>query len=532
MKRVRALADLGVNLTDRRMKALTERLDEVYGEAYKTAVDKNKTAIAKLTKVKEELKSGKYDDVSDQIKEARLRSYTMQVIRTENIANNIAAEIAKSGETAAGIIRGEMTEVFALNYDFTNYDISRQAKINYPFLEYPDDDKLPGNIFNQYDKNQIAVLVQENESPFTKIAYNRLGDSAKNANPRRLQNELIAATINGESQSQIMARIKKVTGQNNSSARRIAQTERTRVQTQARHMSIKEAEAIGIGIDKQWVARLINTRESHVHVHLQVVRSDEKFSNGLEYPGDPSGGAAEVINCFCYLKPMVRSLSKALAEHRDRIYYMTMSFDEYLEKVNSSKINEKEHVNSEMGDIIDYKALTKPEINELQKQSDDVYKNKLTTDELVALTDYVGDGYEHINTYLYSENKNSALIQDKINQIDSAMDKFSLDKDIIVYRGTAYQYYTDWEVGGVKKIDAYLSSAVTKEKAQAFYDSIANEKEKPVMMEISVPKGTKGIYVGDNNTVYGSEDELILGRGLTYKVLEFTENLLRLEVIP
>lgn len=38
----------------------------------------------------------------------------------------------------------------------------------------------------------------------------------------------------------------------------------------------------------------------------EIREIDEKFSNGLMFPGDPSGGAAEVVNCRCSLLERAR----------------------------------------------------------------------------------------------------------------------------------------------------------------------------------------------------------------------------------
>ncbi len=58
----------------------------------------------------------------------------------------------------------------------------------------------------------------------------------------------------------------------------------------------------GARIVKQWDATLdARTRSSHARVDGELRENDEKFSNGLLYPGDPSGSAAEVINCRCAL---------------------------------------------------------------------------------------------------------------------------------------------------------------------------------------------------------------------------------------
>lgn len=91
--------------------------------------------------------------------------------------------------------------------------------------------------------------------------------------------------------------------------RQITETERTRVQSQARSDSMREAAAMGIIVTKEWACRMVNSRDSHIALHGTKIPEGEKFRSisgaELEYPGDPSAPAAEVINCHCVLIPGV-----------------------------------------------------------------------------------------------------------------------------------------------------------------------------------------------------------------------------------
>ena len=51
---------------------------------------------------------------------------------------------------------------------------------------------------------------------------------------------------------------------------------------------------------KRWLsAHDSAVRDSHREMDGEVVPVDERFSNGLMFPGDPDGPAEEVINCRC-----------------------------------------------------------------------------------------------------------------------------------------------------------------------------------------------------------------------------------------
>jgi len=60
------------------------------------------------------------------------------------------------------------------------------------------------------------------------------------------------------------------------------------------------------GIEKhRWTTSLdSNVRDSHIMLEGQVRSVDEYFDNGLQFPHDPAGDPAEVINCRCIAVPV------------------------------------------------------------------------------------------------------------------------------------------------------------------------------------------------------------------------------------
>lgn len=83
-------------------------------------------------------------------------------------------------------------------------------------------------------------------------------------------------------------------------ASRIARTEGHRIVQTARNDQMYAAKDKGADVVKQWDATLDgDTRPSHRRVDGEIRELDEPFSNGLMFPGDPNGKAAEVIQCRC-----------------------------------------------------------------------------------------------------------------------------------------------------------------------------------------------------------------------------------------
>jgi hypothetical protein len=92
-------------------------------------------------------------------------------------------------------------------------------------------------------------------------------------------------------------------------AMRIARTEGHRIQCQAGMDACYRAKEMGADVAKKWDSTLDGkTRSSHRQVDGEIRELDDKFSNGLMFPGDPSGRAAEVVNCRCSLLQKARWL--------------------------------------------------------------------------------------------------------------------------------------------------------------------------------------------------------------------------------
>lgn len=288
------MPDKAVVKGDRLEKQLSRRLASLYSEALTLALKRYKAFFQKL----QDVESGKlqppaiYRGNPDLIAKWK-RGFVQELMRQQQLIENIAKDLAEVGPRAEQQIRDTLREVYSINREYTTEVINSAKGVSVSFA--------------QYDKRQIDILMTQNESPFSKIAYRNLGNDLRIR--RRLQNEMAIATLLGEDTNKLRKRIQKVTGQMAWQALRVARTERTRVQSQARVQAMEEAAAMGIQIEYEWSCIMIGSRDTHKELNGKRKPMGEAFEteNGkLRYPGDPSAPAEEVINCRCVLIPHLK----------------------------------------------------------------------------------------------------------------------------------------------------------------------------------------------------------------------------------
>ena len=282
-----------IELSDAIEQATMTRVVEIYTGALRKALKSKKAFLRKIADVDSgKIKPPQYYVERGEVDKWR-EGFVRELMRQNKVIDGIMEQLNAAGADAAALIRDSMVDIYNANRQEATDTLSLAAK------------QMGVNAtFAKYDKRQIAVLLQEQQSPFSKLAYQNMGQNP--AIRRRLQNELAQATILGESQQEIIKRIRKVTGQTVAQARRVAQTERTRVQSQARWQAGNEAEAMGLRVYDIWRTRMVRSRESHIALNGKAAMQGERFPGSvLRYPGDPDGRAEDVINCHCVLEPHI-----------------------------------------------------------------------------------------------------------------------------------------------------------------------------------------------------------------------------------
>ena len=197
---------------------------------------------------------------------------------------------------------------------------------------------------------EAMVRAVQLDSKISQGLYSRLGEDVALLK-KKITAQVSRGIATGMSFQQVAQQLAGYTNIGYNNAVRIARTEGHRIQVQSAMDACHKAKDKGADVVKQWDATLdTRTRDSHQAVDGEIRELDKPFSNGLMFPGDPSGGAAEVVNCRCALLQRAKwALDEdELQTLKERAEYFGLdkskNYDEfkkkYLEIVNSPNYNE------------------------------------------------------------------------------------------------------------------------------------------------------------------------------------------------
>ena len=216
---------------------------------------------------------------------------------------------------------------------------------------------------------EAMVRAVQLDSKISKGLYTRLGEDVSTLK-KHITAEISRGIANGMSYEKIAQQIGfKMMGTYDTpggayaKAVRIARTEGHRIQVQGTMDACYKAKEKGADVVKQWDSTLdSSTRESHVHVDGEIRELDKAFSNGLMFPGDPSGGASEVVNCRCALLQRARwGLDEAeLQTLKERAEYFGLDKSETFEEYKNTYLKaSKELTNITKSDNIQMEGFSR-----------------------------------------------------------------------------------------------------------------------------------------------------------------------------
>lgn len=302
-------------------EAAIKELEKQYARALKDINDKVKSFQADIDLLDQALSQDGLDDATKALLQSQKRSKVYQQNYQKALKGQVSGVLDKLHGDNYATIDKYLKSCYETGYIGTMYDIAGQG--------------IP--IIAPIDQ-AAAVKAILTDSKIVEGYYNHLGvnyDKLK----KTITQEISRGIASGLPYSDIARNINNVSSSGLYNAKRIARTEGHRIQQTSSRDAQYAAKKKGCDVVKQWDASLDGrTRDSHARVDGEIRELDEKFSNGLMFPGDPSGRAAEVINCRCTSNTRARWAldEEELQTLKERAEYFgldkTKNFEEYREK--------------------------------------------------------------------------------------------------------------------------------------------------------------------------------------------------------
>lgn len=263
-------------------EAAIKELEKQYQRALKDIAGKVKAFQADIDLLDAAMNQEGIDDAAKQLLQSQKRSKIYQKQYQEALKAQVGGILDKMQSDQYTTIDKYLKESYEDSYVGTLYDLAQQGV---PVI-------TPIN-------QAAAVQAILTDSKISNGLYSALGVSVDGLK-KTITQEISRGIASGFFWKDIARNISNVSGSGYSNAKRIVVTEGNRIQNTASRNAALDAKAHGADLVKIWDATLDGkTRESHRQVDGEIRELDEKFSHGLDRPGDPSGGAAEVCNCRC-----------------------------------------------------------------------------------------------------------------------------------------------------------------------------------------------------------------------------------------
>ena len=315
------------------------RLQSIYGESLSGITKKVKVLDSSITQLQKALDSVTDDDIGE---------LALAVLGSKKHLTPVEAQETIKSMIQSKVYQKQYQE--ALRKQVGGILDTMQAKQYKTVSNYLTGCYEDGFIGTMYDlqgqgiplcmpiDQQSMVRAVQLDSKISKGLYTRLGEDVATLK-RKITSQISRGVASGLTYREMAQQLAGQTRIGYNNAVRIARTEGHRIQCQAGMDACEKAKEKGCDVLKQWDATLDDvTRSSHAMVDGELREIDKPFSNGLMFPGDPNGGAAEVINCRCALlqRATWELDEEELEELKERAEFFgldkTASFEEYKKK--------------------------------------------------------------------------------------------------------------------------------------------------------------------------------------------------------
>lgn len=351
-------------------------------------------------------------------------------------------------------------------------------------------------------------------------------------NTKLMSSKLLQGILAGDAIPTIAQSLLQVVGNNAASAVRNARTMVTGAENAGRQDSYENLAEQGVIQKKVWIATADDrTRESHLLLDGEEVDINEKFSNGLMYPADPSGDPSEVYNCRCSMRDHIVGFRRAdgtisyVGAERDTTSHAGKIEDEIAQR-GLEKVAEVES-----STVVEYvnEFETKGYVG-LSEEESDAFMEKYHNEELLKNNqrdnERKGEESGHVVGSLFNRHVAEGNLDDRererMKELDAAISANSLPQDMTLYRGVSYYTIPDLDVTGksLEEIKDELNGMAGTVIGDGRYvqtsaSSLKNFfTESDISMQIIAEEGTPA-YISN----YLAESEIVLGRDSKFEIL-------------
>lgn len=269
------------SLLDSEEAALKE-LEKQYAQALKEIQEKVKLFQVDIDLLDQALSQDGMDEATKAMLKSRKQSKIYQQQYQKALQDQVGSILNKMHGDNYTTIDKYLKDCYESGYIGTMYNIANQG--------------IP--IITPIDQSAVVKAVLT-DSKVSNGLYNALGVDVSKLK-KTITQEISRGIATGMGYGDMGRNISNVSKAPLSRTKTIARTEGHRIQQTSTADAQAAAKDKGADVLKQWDAALDGrTRDSHRRVDGEIRELDEKFSNGLMFPGDPNGGAAEVVNCRC-----------------------------------------------------------------------------------------------------------------------------------------------------------------------------------------------------------------------------------------
>lgn len=316
--------DAGQKQTEALVKQMEKRINAEYAQAEKEIAEKLEDYWRRYEKKDEKWQQW--------VKEGKKTKKEYKAWKTQQLAvgrkweaqkNEIAHDLQNARGMAEAIVNQSKPTIYAQNHNFATYQIEHDAKID--------------TSYTLYSRESVERLLRDNPDmlpPVGKKVSKAIAEGKAVAwDKQQLQSVMIQGILQGDSIPHLAERLARTVGDRDMKAAiRNARTMATGAQNAGRVDAYKRAQDKGVDLEQMWLATMDNrTRHSHRWLDREVRPVGESFSNGCEYPGDPKGDPAEIYNCRCSLRGVVKGLDRKSGKFREDSAVGGMSYEEWLE---------------------------------------------------------------------------------------------------------------------------------------------------------------------------------------------------------